>query len=445
MKRWPVTRRSGGRLAVLLLTLAACLGDSDTALGPFPGRALGLRLERIVAIGDGFLAGEQDGALYRGGQDLSIPALFAAHAGVTDFAQPLISDPGLATVSESGGRLTLVSTQPPVIERTTTSGVLLDPDRPGPYNNLSVPGALLSEAPTAQSLGTSIQGNQFYDVVLRGRGTFTEQAIELDATFVLLWLGTNDVLTYARAGGHFALAPGLPTPEATFALIYEDILDQLLGLTDQIAVFNIPDVTQLPFLNTIPPVAINPATGEPFTITVLERVVDPVTGDTLSVQRQVPVPLLGPGGPLASSDLVSLEAQPLIDLGVGVPIQQGGLGVPLFDRFVLDRDEQTLARDAITGYNAIIERLAGEHGLALVDVRSVTDAIHDRGLITDGVLLTEEFVTGQGYSLDGTHFTPKAYGVITNRLLEAVNARYGSRLPAIRTSDLPGVPLISLP
>ena len=59
-------------------------------------------LERIVAIGDGFLAGERDGALYRGGQDLSIPALFAAHAGVTDFAQPLISDPGLATAGENG-------------------------------------------------------------------------------------------------------------------------------------------------------------------------------------------------------------------------------------------------------------------------------------------------------------------------------------------------------
>jgi lysophospholipase L1-like esterase len=144
-------------------------------------------------------------------------------------------------------------------------------------------------------------------------------------------------------------------------------------------------------------------------------------------------------------DLVSLEAQPLLDMGVGVPIEQGGLGTPLPDRFVLARDEQTLARGAISGYNAIIARLASERGLALVDVRGIVNAINNVGLVTDGVLLTGEFVTGQGFSLDGTHFTPKAYGVITNRLLEAVNARYGSRLPPIRTSDLPGVPLISLP
>ncbi len=445
MRRSPRIRSAGARLPVLLLALAACLGDSDTPLGPFPDRAVGLRLERIVAIGDGFLAGEIDGALYTGGQEFSIPALFAAHAGVTDFAQPLVSDPGLATAGEDGGRLRLVTAQPPVVERTPTGGVPLDPDRPGPYNNLGVPGALLSEAPTAQSLGTSIQGNRFYDVVLRGRGTFTEQATELEATFVLLWLGTNDVLTFARAGGDFEFAPGLPTPEATFALIYEGILDELLSLTDQIAVFNIPDVTRVPFLNTIPPVAINPETGEPFTITILERVVDPITGDTLSVQRQVPVPLRGESGPLASSDLVTLEAEPLLDVGIGVPIEQGGLGIPLPDRFVLDGDEQALTRDAVSGYNAIIARLARERGLALVDVRTIVDAIHDGDLITDGIRLTGAFVTGQGFGLDGTHFTPKAYGVITNRLLEAVNARYGSRLPPIRTSDLPGVPLISLP
>ena len=117
-----------------------------------------------------------------------------------------------------------------------------------------------------------------------------------------------------------------------------------------------------------------------------------------------------------------MEAQPLLEVGVGVPIEQGGLGIPLPDRFVLDGEEQALTRDAVSGYNAIIARLASERGLALVDVRTIVDAIHDGSLIT-----------------------PKAYGVITNRLLEAVNARYGSRLPPIRTSDLPGVPLISSP
>lgn len=431
----------------LAFTLAgvACFGGGDSPIGPFPDRVGGLAVDRIVAVGDGLLAGERDGALYRSAQETSIPALLASHVGHSEPAQPLISDPGVATGTASGGRLELVSAFPPTIERTPGTGAPIDPDRSAPYDNLAVPGARLTEVLTADSDATSVSGNRLYDIVLRGRGAAPIQAAELDPSLILVSLGTSDVLAFALVGGVPALAPGLPTPNGTFATIYEAVLDDLLDTGAQIVLFNIPDVVHLPVFNAVPPVAINSETGEPFTITIFDTVVDPVTGDTLTVQRQVPVPLLGPDGPLESDDRVTLDAEPLLELGVGVPTRQGGLGTALPDRVVLDADEQTLIRNATNGYNATIAALAAAHDLPVVDVRTLFDEFALGTLVSDGVRVSNEFVTGQAFSLDGFSLTAKGNGVLVNRMLAVLNARFGSRLPPVRTADLPGIPLLSQP
>lgn len=425
-----------------VVLIAACLGESDVPLDAFPDRARPLDPSRLVAIGDGFLAGAQDGALYGSGQVFSVPSLLSGLAGTSDFVQPLVADPGFALAEGEGGRLILVNGFPPVIERLPRGGPPLLPDLARPYNNLSVPGALAAEALGARSGATSITGNPFYDLVLRDRGTFAEQAAELDATLALVWLGTTDVLEYAAAGGDEALAPGLPTAPASFAGILEAILDQVRELTAAAAVFNVPDVTRFPFLHAVPPIVIDPLTGEPALITIFERVVDPVTGDTLTVQRQVPVPLIGPDGPLGPGDLVTQAAAPLLEEGIGIPVELDGTGEPLPDRVVLDVGEQFLAREAVDGYNVALDGLAAERGFALVDVHALVEELAEEGIVSDGVRLGTEWLTGQAFSLDGATLTPKGYGLVTNRLVDALNGRYGSRLPHVRTATLPGIPLL---
>lgn len=427
------------------LGFLACLQGGDDPLASFESRTGELDVERIVAIGDGYAAGALDGALFRTGQENSLPALFARHTGTAIFRQPLIADPGIATDEAEGGRLVLVDAFPPEIARLPRGGPVLDPDPGRPYSNLGVPGALISEALVARSAATSITGNPFYDIVLQDRGTFAEQAALLDATLILLWIGTSDVLQYARVGGDRGLAPGLPTPISTFARAYEELLDRLIAVSGSVIVFNIPDVTEVPFLNAIPPVTLDPLTGEPVIVTVIDTEIDPQTGDTITVRRPSTVPLLGPQGPLGPGDLVSLDAGPFLSQGVGVPASQGGSGAPLPDRFVLDAGEQALARDAVAGYNAAIMRIAEERGLAVVDVHAVVEALADEGIVSDGILLSTEFLQGQAFSLDGLRFSAKGYGVITNRLIDAVNARYGAALPHIRTANLPGVPLLEDP
>jgi len=433
------------------LVLVACA--TDDPLGPPDDRLGALRVERIAAIGDGYLAGVTDGALFRSAQEASIPALFARAVGRAEgFTQPLVGDPGFAVGAEEGGRLTLLGTQPLVLERVSAGGPpLADPS--GPFDNLAVPGALLSEASSARSRGTSILGNPFYDVVLRDRGTVVEQLAELDPSLVLVGYGTADVLTFALAGGDPELVPGLPTPPNVFANLYAALLDQVLGAAGQVVVFTLPDPSRMPFLEAVPPIVIDPRTGEPVRVITNIPVVDPETGEQATDEdgnplfepRAVTVPLLGPQGPLDEDDRVILEALPLLAEGRGIP--QGildGTGEPLPDRLVLDRSEVASIETAVQAYNETIRRLARERDLALVDVRRFQVDLEATGVVTDEVRLDVGYPGGQGFGLDGARFTPKAYGAITNRLIDAVNERFGARIPHVRTAELPGVPLLDI-
>jgi len=446
-----MSRRSTGFITLTALVLATCA--TDDPLGPPDGRLGALRVERIAAVGDGYLAGVTDGALFRSAQEVSIPALFARAVGRTDaFTQPLVGDPGFAVGAEEGGRLTLVGTRPLALERVPAGGPpLADPSRP--FDNLAVPGALLSEAGSARSRATSILGNPFYDVVLRDRGTVLEQLAELDPTLVLVGYGTADVLTFTLAGGDPDLAPGLPTPPNVFANLYAALLDQALASTEQVVVFTLPDPSRMPFLETVPPIVLDPRTGEPVRVITNIPVIDPETGEQATDEegnplfepRAVTVPLLGPEGPLEEDDRVTLDALPALAEGRGIP--RGildGTGEPLPDRLVLDRVELATVEGAVQAYNETIRRLARERNLALVDVRRFQVDLEATGVVTDEVRLDVDYPGGQGFGLDGARFTPKAYGAITNRLIDAVNTRFGARIPHLRTAGLPGVPLLEV-
>ena len=292
----------------------------------------------------------------------TVPALLSLHLSDEPLLQPLVSAAGLALDEEEGGRLELVSLVPLELERAA-AGEPLIPSPARPFDNLGVPGALVSEATSAVSAATSTFGNPFYDLVLRGEGTFDEQVALLDPSLVLFWIGTSDVLRYAAAGGDSDLVPGLPTPVGTFTLSYESVLDAVLETADQVVLFTIPDPRSMPLVHAVPGFVLDAETGEPAIITVIEPgidpetrqpAVDPVTGDTLQAARQSTVPLLGALGPLAPGDLVLLDALPLLDEGIGIPAPVGGSGDPLPDRAVLDAVEQAEIAAAVAGYNQAI-------------------------------------------------------------------------------------------
>lgn len=408
-------------LLLVCVPLAACDDDDDGGpVGPDGDLTGSADLSSFVAIGASLTAGFMDAALFQSGQECSVPQLLANQAGIEDFEQPLVSDPGISS-TPGAGKLELVSLQPLVIQRAASSGQPLNAALPRPFNNLGVPSALGFEVLTAESATTSLTGNPSFDLVLRGRGTWLEQTEALDATFVTFWMGNNDVHGFAASGG---TAPGLPIPVSTFGLVYQTMVQQLLRQTPQVVLFTIPDVSSIPFLTTVPPVVVDPATNQP--------VIGP---------EGQPVPLIGPDGPLAPNDLVTLNAIPLLQQGVGVPAALGGTDQPLPDAVVLDVAEQQVTAQAVAGYNQVIGGVAAQNDLAVVDVNALLEQTATTGIEAGGELLTDDFITGGAFSLDGVHPTCKGYGVVANELIATINARFGARIPPVDVGALPGIAL----
>src|SRR5262249_41847340 len=128
-----------------------------------------------------------------------------------------------------------------------------------PYNNLGIPGATVVDYATKTT-----DGGGAFDFVLRGLGTAPAQAVALHPTFITLWIGSNDVLGAVGRGPTIDGVPLPPTP--AFRVAYGQVVETLKASGATIYAATIPDVTNIPFVTTIPPVVVNPATREPVII-----------------------------------------------------------------------------------------------------------------------------------------------------------------------------------
>lgn len=374
-----------------------------TALLLVAGGAWAQDFTRYVAVGDSLTAGWASGGLHEDVQASSYPALLAAQAGAPDFQQPLAGAPGipalLAVQSLGPGA-------PVIVPRSASPGAPLNLTLPRPYNNMAVPGFKVRDVLVTRT------GNQIIDLILRGLGTQLELAVAQQPTFATVWIGNNDVLGAATSG---RVIEGVTlTPVAQFRADYRAIVATLAGGGANLALATIPSVTALPFVGTIPPIVVDPATSRPVTI-----------GGQL-------VPLIGPAGPLSMGDSVLLTASPLLGAGIGIPAQLGGTGQPLPDQVILSvaEKQQIIARTA--AYNAIIGEAANDFGTALVDVAGIFDQILVDGYgVGGGIEYTTDFLTGGIFSYDGVHPTPFGYALVANAFIDAINARFGSSIDQV--------------
>lgn len=366
-----------------------------------------------VSIGDSLAAGYESGSLVKTHQVNSVPALLARQAGVSGFQLPLISEPGIPP------ELTLVSLPPSLVitPKATTFGTPENLSLNRPYNNLAVPGASLGDALTKITDG----GSGMHDLILRGLGPQITQAVAQRPTLVTLWIGNNDVLRAATAGR--AIEGVTLTPAATFRTQYQQLVDTLRSQTSaKMVAANLPDVTTIPFVTSVAPWVVNPATNQP----VL------VNGEK--------VPLLGPNGPLPSGSYVLLSAASLMAQGQGIPTALGGRGTPLPDEVILDPAEVNSIRDRVTQNNQAIAQICGAAGIPVVDMNSLLNQAAGDGLTVGGVTLTSRFLTGGLFSYDGVHPSDLGYAVVANEWIRVINAN-GGALAEINLASFMGLGL----
>lgn len=378
-----------GPLALLALLLSGAAASAQTDFRTY------------VALGDSLTAGFSSGSLIVTHQSNSYPAFIARQAHVAVFEQPTVSDPGIPT------ELALTSLVPrPVIEpKASGTGVPTNQALAAPYDNLGIPGATVVDL-----LTRTTDNGGFHDLILRGRGTTAlQQGLSRGPSFLTLWIGSNDVLGAAIRGQ--AIDGVTLTPASAFRAAYTAVVAALRAAQVRVVAANLPDVTSIPFVTTIPPYVVNPGTGAPVLV---------------GGQR---VPLLGPDGPLPSGTFVTLAASSLLARGDGIPSELGGRGTPLPDEVILDAGETATIRERVATNNGAIADICQAAGIPVVDVNAMLAEIATTGRVVGGVRLTNAFLTGGVFSYDGVHPTDLGYAVIANEWIRVINENGGDLAP----------------
>jgi lysophospholipase L1-like esterase len=364
-----------------------------------------------VALGDSITAGFASASMMDWYQDRSYPAVLAQQAGVDDFEQPYISEPGIGPIYE------LVSLAPqPVIQPVGLEpGMPTNATYPGIYNNLGIPTATLYDMIfQTGDINNLLQGNfdtVIFDIVLRnGVNTALEQAIGSAPTFMTVWIGSNDVLPAVMAGTPI---DGITmTPVDVFAGLYGNAVGVLNTTTTADIVFlNVPYVTEIPFVTSLDPFVDIPDLGRWY--------------------------LMADTGPLSDDDFLTLGAGALIAQGYGLPG-----GPPLPDNLniftgepgvVLRADEVALINAQVDGYNVAIDQAAVAFGYPVFDVNELFADLTSGAHVPmyGGVTLSTQFLLGGIFSYDGIHPQHIGSALLADELIQFINAEYGSEIARV--------------
>ena len=363
----------------------------------------------FFVVGDSLASGFVSGALVSTHQVNSVPAHIARGAAVTDFQQPTVSEPGIPV------ELALQSLNPaPIIgPKASATGSPTNLALPRAYNNMAVPGATLIDA-----LTRTTDNGGLHDMILRGRGTQVAQVVGARPSTVLVWIGNNDVLGAAVRGR--AIDNVTLTPAATFRQAYQQLITTLANTGARVFAANLPDVTSIPFVTTIPPVVVNPSTGQPV------------------LSNGQPIPLIGPNGPLPTGSLVTLAASSLLAQGIGIPTALGGRGTPLPDEVVLDPTERSTIVDRVNANNQAIRDICAAANVPVLDQNAILRRLATQGEVVGGVTYTSAFLTGGIFSYDGVHPTDMGYAISANEWIRLMNAN-GASLPEVDLLPFSGI------
>jgi len=235
----------------------------------------------FVAVGNTLTAGYTDGALFLAGQKNSLPNILAkqfALAGGGEFKQPLMSDNlgglllGGNVIPSIPNRLIFDGTGParlPGMPATEITSTLT-----GPFNNMGVPGA--------KSFHLGVKGYGNVAGVLTGQAnpyfvrfasspntSVIADAVAQQPTFFSLWIGNNDVLSYATSGGDGVnqtdnIDPSTYgsndiTNQTVFKNAYTKLVDTLVTTGADGVLANIPNVIKIPYFTTVPFKPLSPA------------------------------------------------------------------------------------------------------------------------------------------------------------------------------------------
>ena len=491
-------------MAVLaVLSVTSCKTDFETDVADIAVTSGEADFSKYVALGNSLTSGYRDGTVYLDGQLESYPAMIAEQmqkAGGGTFTQPLVPDNigGFSNIPGFKGKLTLQVVNGALTPVYSTAVSTLD-RLTGTYNNMGVPGAksfhlVANGYGNMAGLTTGTANPYFVRFASSSTASVLDDAKAQNPTFFSLWIGNNDVLSYATSGGVGTNQTGNTNPRTyssnditdpnVLAGSIKAVLEGMksVGATKGV-IANIPNVTSIPFFTTVPynAVPLDEAQATALNAQLVGRLKPVLTalgqGDRLKTLVVGQNPLLikdetltdlssqitaaltrngvsaaeatfigttyGQARHATSEDLILLSTKPVIDTdvtGVSAPFNKLGITYPLEDKYVLTKSEVAQVQTATNAYNTQIKALAEAYGLAFVDANAkMVELGKNSGIQYNGVNYSTTFVTGGSFSLDGVHLTGKGYAVIANEFIKAINAKYKSNLRQVNPNNYSGV------
>lgn len=435
-------RRAGAlALVAAAAAAAACRSDNDVRGITAPAATNAGIMLRYVALGNSLTAGYQSGGITDSTQRASYPNLLAVAAGVR-FAWPGIAGRGCA---------------PPIVNFVSgvrvggdTSSTICDgrlsTSLTDQLNNVAVPGAnsfdpTAAPAVTVGSGATAVTYTGGYSALTRtllGNRTQVQVAIATNPTFASIWIGNNDVLSFALNGDTARVVTngvGLgPTPVSNFTRNYAAMVSQLTagspGLQGGVLI-GVVDVTAAPLLVPLAlfvpgsaiysPLVVGTASaalaggrtlvaGPNCTVNTTALVAFPALASTLSALARAipsPAPIPVPCGPLTLSPTVTV----------------GTAGF-------LDTAEVRFYRSRITAYNTYVAAKADSLGWIYFNPNTALADLRTRGLVPlfpNLAVPTRPF--GLYISNDGVHPGTAAHQLLADSLRLRINAKYGTAIP----------------
>ncbi|HEY6223619.1 MAG TPA: hypothetical protein VIW26_07540 [Gemmatimonadales bacterium] len=395
----------------LLVGVLAC--RNDTLLRPASLTPIDPLFDRYVSLGNSITAGFQSGGINDSTQVLAYGNLLAGQMR-TPYFQPLLNRPGCPPPIVNVFLGTVVG--PPLNPALPCALRKQQPVPPPFLNDVAVPGAGVEDILSNVSPGS----NTLTTLILGGMSQ-TAAMLRANPTFVSVWIGNNDVLGPATDTANAGNPAELLDPTA-FAASYDSILGAI---------------------------ARTPASGK---------------GVLLGVNDVVTIPYFSYGsvylgaklaGALPANFSVSPDCAPLALGGVGdttlVPFRYGfGLiGAARADSttvFTLDcLNDHNITASELAGlhsivatYNTHIAAQASSRGYAYVDPNpailalkadTAQFAVFPHANPQDPKFTTAPF--GSAFSRDGVHPSTASHKLIANVLIQTINAKYGTTLPAI--------------
>lgn len=454
---------------------------------PYSQQDLGeINVENIVAVGDDYLAGVMDGALYSAGQENSLAAIVVSQIQkIQDiqFIQPNVNSKNgynfyTSTENKNFGKWIYkfegqFETEP---KRELTNGEFVQ-DYSGDLNslnNLAIPQLSVQEINSSE-----LSLNPYFKRITSGNSfDYSGQISQKSPTFILMWLGINDYLKYAINGAS-------DISELSTLNDFQSKLDlfvtQLLESTNsKIVIGNLISIKDLPYFykNQYNFIRLSNAKKgaaqnkfNKYNVAVAAHNVRKPTdqkrkmisfednGATLYPQpivvidETLPDALYPDGSQLEKYRQLTKNEMALFSISTEMVSSGWGSEKPLPDNYYLTENQLNLIESRINSFNQVIQNLTNANAdrIVLANIKEAVKKVADTGKEDAwGIKLVNEIIYSNGvpleggldinsiFSLDALHFNQRGNAYISNVFIETINFNFQSKIPATKINDFAG-------